>query len=326
MKIGMVGFAGSGKSTAFHWLTGARPDPSKGQLGQLEVVKVPDERLDWLSARFNPKKTTPASVEFLDTPGLLLSERRDNARRLAIMRDAGGLLVVLAGFSGGSPAEELRRFREELLFADLEVVSNRISRLEDQLKKPRPAKQKEADQLELALLQRIAAAFEQGQGAGGFQEVRQGLGGAGQALHHVQGLDQALVEEREVAHGLAAVAGLDEEALGTGLFVEAEGRFPPRAGQHGRGQQGERPVTEHGRGLEPPVQALAQPVQAEPAAGQLLDVPRPGHVGLAPCWWLVVLGDAAQEGTAERVTGRRKSRMAGAAHGTWSPVRGQARW
>ena len=72
------------------------------------------------------------------------TERRDNPRRLAILRDAGGLLVVLNGFGGGDLADELRRFREELLFADLEIVTNRIDRLEDQLKKPRPAKQKEA--------------------------------------------------------------------------------------------------------------------------------------------------------------------------------------
>ena len=39
------------------------------------------------------------------------------------MRDAGGLLVVLNGFAGGNLADELRRFREELLFADLEIVT-----------------------------------------------------------------------------------------------------------------------------------------------------------------------------------------------------------
>jgi ribosome-binding ATPase YchF (GTP1/OBG family) len=165
MKVGIAGFAGSGKSTAFHWLTGVKPDPAKALHGQTGMARVPDARLDWLSAHFKPKKTTPATLEFVDTPGLLVSERRDNARRLGILRDAGGLLVVLAGFSGGGPADELRRFREELLFADLEIVTNRIGRLEDGLKKPRPAKQKEADQQELALLQRIAAAFEQGQTA-----------------------------------------------------------------------------------------------------------------------------------------------------------------
>src|SRR5919108_550670 len=104
MKVGIAGFAGSGKSTAFQWLTGARPDPARSQVGQVGMAKVPDERLDWLSAQFKPKKTTPAEIAFLDTPGLLPTERRDNPRRLAILRDAGGLLVVLNGFSEGDPA------------------------------------------------------------------------------------------------------------------------------------------------------------------------------------------------------------------------------
>jgi ribosome-binding ATPase YchF (GTP1/OBG family) len=165
MKVGIAGFAGSGKSTLFQWLTGARPDPAKSQHGQLGVAKIPDGRLTWLAQLFQPKKTTPATLEFLDTPGLLATERRDNPRRLGILRDAGGLLVVLSGFSGEDLAGELRRFREELLFADLEIVTGRIGRLEDSLKKPRPGKQKELEQQELDLLRRVVAALEQGQGA-----------------------------------------------------------------------------------------------------------------------------------------------------------------
>src|SRR6516225_4576204 len=99
MKVGIAGFSGSGKSTVFHWLAGVKPDPAKSLHGQVGIARVPDERLDWLAGQFRPKKTTPATLEFLDTPGLLLSERRDNSRRLAILRDAGGLLVVLTGFS-----------------------------------------------------------------------------------------------------------------------------------------------------------------------------------------------------------------------------------
>lgn len=165
MKVGIAGFSGSGKSTVFHWLTGAAPDPSRSQQGQLGIATIPDERLIWLSQHFKPKKTTPARLELLDTPGLLAAERRDNPRRLGIMRDAGGLLIVLNGFSGGDLADELRRFREEMLFADLEIVTTRIDKLGDQLKKPRPAKQKEIDQIELDLLKRIAGVLEQGQGA-----------------------------------------------------------------------------------------------------------------------------------------------------------------
>ncbi len=165
MKVGIAGFAGSGKSTVFQWLTGVKPDPSKIQNGQTGNAKVPDPRLDWLSSLFSPKKTTPAAIDFLDTPGLLHDERRDNPRRLGIMRDSNALLVVLCGFSANQAALELRQFREELFFADLEIITKRIGKLEDNLKKPRPGKQKEQDAAELELLQRITAAMEKGQTA-----------------------------------------------------------------------------------------------------------------------------------------------------------------
>jgi ribosome-binding ATPase YchF (GTP1/OBG family) len=166
MKVGIVGFAGCGKTTVFQWLTGKKPDPAAVQRGgQIGEAKVPDERLDWLSAHFKPKSTKAAELIFVDTPGLMPTERRDNPRRLGILRDADGLLVVINGYDNDDLAGELRRFREELLFADLEIITNRTGRLEDGLKKPRPAKQKEADHAELALLQRIAAAFETGQTA-----------------------------------------------------------------------------------------------------------------------------------------------------------------
>lgn len=163
MKIGIVGYAGSGKSTVFQWLTGAKPDPAKAQLGQTGVAKVSDSRLDWLSAKFNPKKTTPTSLEFLDTPGLLATERKDNPRRLAILRESYGLLVVLNGFDDPDLVKQLTNFREELLFADLEIVSNRADKLREQLKKPKPAKIKEAEQAEHDLLRRLQAAMEAGQ-------------------------------------------------------------------------------------------------------------------------------------------------------------------
>jgi ribosome-binding ATPase YchF (GTP1/OBG family) len=166
MKVGIAGFAGSGKSTVFQWLSGAKPDAAKAQMGQTGNAKLPDPRLDWLSAKFSPKKTTAASMDFLDTPGLMPTERRDNPRRLGILRESGGLLVVLNGYSESDPAGQLRRFREELMFADLEIVTNRSERLQDQLKKPRPAKQKEADEQELALLRRIQTAIEAGQSPG----------------------------------------------------------------------------------------------------------------------------------------------------------------
>ncbi|MFL5339378.1 MAG: DUF933 domain-containing protein, partial [Gemmataceae bacterium] len=149
----------------FQWLTGAVPDPARVQQGQTGMAKVSDARLDLLSQHFKPKKTTFAEIAFLDTPGLLIDERKDNPRRLAILREATGLVIVLDGFGGAVLPETLRKFREELLFADLEIVQNRVDRLNTQLKKPRPAKERERDEAELAVLQRIVTAFEAGASA-----------------------------------------------------------------------------------------------------------------------------------------------------------------
>ena len=165
MKMGLVGFAGSGKSTIFEWLTGEKPDPAKVQQGQTAMADVPDERLAKISAVLKPKKTTYTKVAVLDTPGLNIGEQKDNARRLGVIREANGMVVVLDGYTRADFASQLAKFRDECLFADLEVVSNRIPKLEAGLKKAKPAKEREADEAELALLRRIVAGFEAGKPA-----------------------------------------------------------------------------------------------------------------------------------------------------------------
>lgn len=162
MKIGLVGYAGSGKSTVFQWLTGVAPDPAKVQQGQVGTTKVIDERLQKIAEKYQPKKLTFAEVQFLDTPGLMADERKDNPRRLGILREANGLVVVLDGFTASNFAEQLQKFREELLFADLEIVSNRVPKVEAALKKAKPQKERDLDEAELALLKRVIAAFEAG--------------------------------------------------------------------------------------------------------------------------------------------------------------------
>jgi GTP-binding protein YchF len=161
MRVGIVGFAGSGKSTLFQLLTGTRPDPGKIHAGQVGVATLSDPRLLFLADLHKPKKVTPASVEFLDTPGLISGTHADNPQRLALIREADALLVVLNAFSGADPAAQLAAFRDELLFADLEVVTNRAERLEATLKKPRPDREQSAKELEVIKL--VQGALEQGQ-------------------------------------------------------------------------------------------------------------------------------------------------------------------
>ena len=71
------------------------------------------------------------------------------------------MVIVLDAFSENDPALQLNMFRQELVFADLEIVTNRIGRLEEQTEEEnRPAKEKEVQQAELDLLRRIHAQFE----------------------------------------------------------------------------------------------------------------------------------------------------------------------
>jgi GTP-binding protein YchF len=160
MRVGLVGFAGSGKGTLFQLLTGTASDPGKVHSGQVGVAVLVDPRLDFLASLHNPKKVIPAMVEFLDTPGLMPGSHADNPQRLALIREGDALLIVLSGFTGCDPAAELSAFREEMLFADLGVVTNRVERLEASVKKHRP--DWEQQEKELASVKRVQAALEQG--------------------------------------------------------------------------------------------------------------------------------------------------------------------
>lgn len=161
MRAGLVGFAGSGKSTLFQLLTGATPDPGKVHSGQVGIATLNDPRLDFLTEMHRPKKVTPATVELLDTPGLIQGSHGDNPQRLALIREGDALLIVLNAFAGSDPAAELAAFREELLFADLSVVTNRAERLEASVKKPRP--DREVQLKELDVVKRVLGSLETGE-------------------------------------------------------------------------------------------------------------------------------------------------------------------
>ncbi len=158
MKVGLVGFQGGGKSTVFELLTGIAPDPSKAHSGQVGLATVADSRFDALVEHWQPAKISPARIELLDTPGLDRRQQDVNLQRLAIIRESQALVHVVGTFSGIDPVEEVTRFSEELVLADLQILGNRIERLETDVNKPRP----DRDELraELEALQPLAAELE----------------------------------------------------------------------------------------------------------------------------------------------------------------------
>src|SRR5262245_12005439 len=120
MKIGLVGYQGSGKSTLFEWLTGVRPDPAQSHTGQSAMAPIPDDRVRPLCDIYHPKKITLAALELVDTPGLSRTHE-GNAARLGLIREAGCLVLVVPGFDRPEPLADLAGFREDLLLADMEI-------------------------------------------------------------------------------------------------------------------------------------------------------------------------------------------------------------
>ena len=147
MRIGIVGYQGSGKSSLFHWLTGEEPDPSLAHSNQMAMATVPEPRIDPLVDIYKPKKITRAAMEIVDTSGLSRSHE-GNAQRLAQIREAGCMIMVVAAFGGNDAAADLQNFEDDLLMADLHIVANRIERLEESIKKPRPNRDEQVKELE----------------------------------------------------------------------------------------------------------------------------------------------------------------------------------
>lgn len=159
MKIGIVGYQGSGKTALFEWLTGISADPALAHTSQSAMASVPEPRVELLCKIYQPKKVTLAALELVDTPGLSRTHE-GNPARLGLIREAGCLVLVVAAFGGADPLADLAGFREDLLLADMEIVSGRIGRLRESVKKPRPNRDQEL--AELAALERVLESLEAG--------------------------------------------------------------------------------------------------------------------------------------------------------------------
>jgi GTP-binding protein YchF len=163
MKIGLVGLPKSGKTTVFNLLTGSSVATSRYDAGRAElhtgVARVPDPRVDRLSALFKPKKTTYATFEVVDLAGIEKGER--GALEAKEFRNADALLHVVRAFpdearGAADPRRDILDLELELILADLEVVDRRLERLAVSIKKQR----KEAEVREHELLARLKSELE----------------------------------------------------------------------------------------------------------------------------------------------------------------------
>ncbi len=161
MRIGIVGYQGTGKSTVFELLTGVKPDVSKAHTGQVGIAIVPDERFNKLVQLYHPKKETPARIELFDTPGLSRDDQGSNPQRLGVIRESTALVHVVGAFTGKDAVAEVDAFVTDLVLADLTVVSNRIERLRKDVTKPLP--NREEIKAELEGLGPVEARLSEGQ-------------------------------------------------------------------------------------------------------------------------------------------------------------------
>lgn len=135
MKTGLVGFAGSGKTTVFNTMTGLAVPVGYGGEVRLGAVKVPDERIDALSKIFSPKKTTYAEISFCDIPGEHGSDKKGlSTKALQQIREQEALCLVLRDFvnpaieGDADPLRDLEAFHLECVFADLDAIERRMDR------------------------------------------------------------------------------------------------------------------------------------------------------------------------------------------------------
>ncbi len=172
-----------GKTTLFNLLTGGHAPTGAfaGAEGETNVgvAKVPDRRVDKLSALYKPKKTTYAEVTYRDlglaprvatgaTGHATQAGQGISAQKLGDLRTSDALVHVVRAFRDASvphvnssvdPKRDLATLELELLFADHVVVERRLERIEPELRSAK-GPEREQKERERAVLQKAMAALD----------------------------------------------------------------------------------------------------------------------------------------------------------------------
>ena len=169
MKTGIIGLPQVGKTSLFKILTKAKLDDrgySNPREAHIGVARVPDQRLEKLSALYSPKKTTYASVEFVDVAAIGQEALKETAF-LTSLRNVDALIHVLRAFEDDAiphvgpidPLRDIKNVEFDLMISDLAQVEKRLERVEKDIRKMRSADLEH----EQALLVRSKAALEKEQ-------------------------------------------------------------------------------------------------------------------------------------------------------------------
>jgi ribosome-binding ATPase len=176
LTTGIVGLPNVGKSTLFNAITQAGAESANYPFCTIDPnvgrVNVPDQRLDRLTAMFQPKETIPTTFEFTDIAGLVKGASQGEGlgnQFLANIRQVDAISHVVRCFEDKNvthvsgkvdPLDDIETINLELILADLESVNKRFARVEKIAKQ----KNKEA-MLELSALEKLRTAFENEQPA-----------------------------------------------------------------------------------------------------------------------------------------------------------------
>ena len=169
MKIGLIGLPASGKTTIFSLLTNISADAAASgeTTANTGIAKIPDDRIDYLSSVYNPRKTTYATIEVTDIKGFASAGSSSASANpfLESVRQVDALVLVARLFRNdevfhveGSidPIRDIETINTEFLFSDLSIVENRISRIEKSNKITKDM------QNEMDILKKCKGALEEG--------------------------------------------------------------------------------------------------------------------------------------------------------------------
>ena len=177
MQLGIIGLARSGKTTVFNAVTrgsaqvGAYSSSTQPNIG---VVHVPDDRVDRLAEKYHPKKTTYATIQYVDFPAAGESFGKGEGPAGKFINDLArmdALIHVVRAFDDESvphpdgsidPARDIEAMDLELAFADLAIIEKRLQKLETELRSMK-AGERETPQRLKDLLLRLKAGLESDQ-------------------------------------------------------------------------------------------------------------------------------------------------------------------